>query len=389
MSTDAPTADAPAEPVADALVRPLTLPVGDADVVIVAELLCGRARGERFKVAPSSATPSPDLRLALARTLAVGTLGWLVDAGQAPRTVLRAGRPVEGRAWDAALHVDDAGAPFSLRFSPAPVAFLLNLCVHVLPLVVAGHGSTQRHAHELATRALQTRARPTPATMRGDHAFYALAHENAGRLGLEHGVARALRAVLRRASPLSALFAPDDVTDGCDGGDDDVATLVGPGAVRVLELLEGPLGLAWARTPRALLGAADVDELVARADATVRRAGALVQALDVARRLDLLAPVVALVTALPEAWAGDVRARLLRVPGAQTMADRDRGVDALRRLADVGGLLDDVRARLGELRYGDERFAEARLTLALLRDRFAPHRDALASAVRKLTGVVG
>jgi hypothetical protein len=372
----------------DPLVQPLALVVGEADVAFVAELLCGRVRGERFRIAPSSTVPSPTLRLALARTLATGTLGWLVDTGSRARTVLRQGRPLTGRPWDAAVNVDDEGVPFSLRFSAAPVTFLMNLGVHVLPLLsAAATPAAVAQAGTLALRALHARAWPAAATTTGDHVFAALAHDNAHRLGLGPQLEAAMRQALREASPLAALLAPAAAVDD-DTVDAALPALLRPDTIRLLELLEDRIAAAWADAPRAILGTGAGNTVIAGAARTVRRATQFVRVLDSARRLDLLGPVVALVAALPAVWTNDLRLRLLRLDGVQTMADRDRVVAALVGLADLASLLEDVRGRLCAERYGDDRFAEAQLVLAVLRDRFVPQRDAIAAATDRLRGVV-
>ena len=72
------------------LTRSFALGLGESDVAIVAEMLMGKNRGDRFAVAPSSPSPSPLLQQALARILAAGCLRYLLGSGGAQaRTVLR------------------------------------------------------------------------------------------------------------------------------------------------------------------------------------------------------------------------------------------------------------------------------------------------------------
>jgi hypothetical protein len=397
------------EDVAQALLRELALEVGEADVAIVATILCGGARGDRFRVAPSSPTPSPTLQLALARIFATGALAFLAAHGTRPRTVLRRGRRKTGGLLDADVNVDDDGAPFRLRFSSAAVDFVARLCVHVMPLASPSSTTSstttsssspsssssidgpsprvaeaEARARAVAEQAALVHVRPPPATTSGDHVVYALFHENLERLGLSSTLQRALQGALRQASPLCALLVPDDPALR----DVDVDAVVAPGAVRAFECLHGVVVAGWGRAPRSVWLAADRASLIASADAACALARRTLVALDAAQRLDLVAPVVALVVATASAWPADARARLLERRGVQTMDDRETAIAALRALADVATDLEALRARMAILRYGDDRFEEAQLVLALLRDTWLPHRDDVAASVRRLTGVV-
>ena len=376
-----PTGDV-REDVAQALVRELALDIGEADVAIVATVLSGGPRSDRFRAAPSSTTPSPTLRLALARIFATGALAYLAEHGTRPRTVLRRGRRRTGGLLDADVNVDETGAPFALRFSPAVVEFVMRLCVHVLPLAPTSAASTR--AREVAERAALAHAMPSPSTAPGDDVVYALAAANVDRLELSPTLVHALRGALRGASPLCALLSPEDTS----AGDVDVDALLSPGAVRVLECLHDVVAAAWARAPRAVWLAPDLDGLVARSRAVCAMAARYLRALDEARRLDLAGPVVALAGAAATAWPSDARARLLEKTGVVAMADRERAIAALRAVADVAADLDALRARMAAERYGDDRFEEAQLVISLLRDQWLPRRDDVAAAVQRLVGAV-
>jgi hypothetical protein len=377
-----------------ALRQPLPLSIGEADVLIVAERLVGRARADRFRAPPSTPSPSPTLRLAIARTLAVGSLAWLHDAGGAqPRTVLRRtdarGRAVRrtGTLTDAALN-EGEGA-LSLACSQAALNFLWNLCTTVLPQATT---TTTSRTTTTTTTTTESEALPNvdvpPPETTGDHVFFALAHSNLGRLALPARVEQSLASRLRRASPLAALLTPD--ASGPSTTDRSFVDVVGPGLVRVFECVEPAVTRAWGAAVRsAWENARHADELIARCVALHAAGRQWLQVIDEVGRTDLVAPVVALVTSLVTTLPPDPRSRLLRLPGVATMTDRDRVVAALADVANLAGALDDLRARLLAERYGDDRFEEARITLPLLDERVGPARAAHEAFVQRLTGGVG
>jgi hypothetical protein len=374
------------EDVAQALTRELSLDIGEADVAIVASVLAGGRRGDRFRVVPPSTLPSPTLRLALVRILATGAIALLAEHGARQRTVLRRGRRITGGLLDEDVNVGDDGVPFTLRCSPAVVYLVMRLCAHALPL-----GAPSPDATPAATRARQlaeqTAARlidPWPTVTPGDDVVYALVLANLERLELSPTLVQTLRAALGRASPLCALLSPE----GTDRNDVEVDALLAPGAVRVLECLLDVVAAAWARAPRLVWNASDLDGLAQRSRATCALARRYLRALDDARRLDLVGPVAALVGATATAWPSDARARLLEKPGVQAMAERERAIAALREIADVGAYLDALRVRMSDERYGDDRFDEAQLVLAVLREQWLPRRDDVAAMVQRLTGAV-
>jgi hypothetical protein len=158
--------------------------------------------------------------------------------------------------------------------------------------------------------------------------------------------------------------------------------------LRVLGCLHDVVVAAWERAPRVVWQAPDLAALVDQSRATVALARRFLGVLDRAERLDLAAPVVALVAASSTSWPAGARAQLTERRGVQTMVDREQAIAALRALADVGPDRDARRTRLAALRYGDDRFDEAQLALALLRDRWLPHRDDVTATVQRLTGTV-
>ncbi len=369
--------------VQQALLLHLTLPIGEADVAIVAELLVGKNRGARFWQAPSpSSSPSPSLRLAVARVLSVGCLRFLLAVGgERERTVLRHGRRQRGRLWDAHLNVD-----VDPSFSPMAFSLVWNLATTVLPLAL-GRGEKSSLA-ELSRdeRTTLKRALTLPARTAFDHVWCALALENCAALRLPDAVDVAVRRNLSASSPLCALLAPDDP----DRADVDVAALLAPSVVRLLEVTDSAIAAAFVRSLKQIwTRSLDAVEFAARCQAFTRLLLALVGAFDAHQRLDLLGPVARLLAAVPVVLPHDARARLLQRPGVTTMADRDRVVAALQGLCDVALVLDQLRGRLQGERYGDDRYDEAQLALRVLDDDLAPHRGALATFTRALTATVG
>jgi hypothetical protein len=383
----------------DALAAPVSLALGEADVLLVAERLVGRVRPDRFRVPPSSSsTPSPSLRLAVARTFAVGSLAWLHAAGgHAPRTVLR--RPLDvgdagvrdvvsplrggvvrctGRLEDAALNVGEGA--LDLRCSTAPLAFVWDLCVDVLPSASSSSSSSSSSSRAAIPQ-------PAPAATTGDHVFCALAHEHLGGLDLDGAQQESLARGLRRASALAALWRPEDAAHPL--AVDDVATVVSPGLVRVLECVEPALSRTWRRAVAQTWSVEDAAAMEARWRALASSAAAFLRALDAAGRLDLCGPVVAVVSAWAQEAPSDPRPRLLRVPGVATMADRDRLIAAVVAVADLAAAVEDVRGRLLACRFGDDRFDEARVALPLLEQHWLPVRPVVEAFVHRLTGRVG
>ncbi len=381
--------------VEDALTRPLRLPIGEADAALVAELLVGKNRGDRFQVPLSAGVvPSQPLRLAVARTLSTGVLRFLLGAGGArPRTVLRNGRRVHGRLWDGPLN-----SGMSATFSEMPFDFLIKLCTVVLPLSERRQETLQRSALADLSRDERkslNRAAPQQALTAFDHVFCALAVENRGALRLQEAVDAPLRQWLVQASPLAALFCADEArnpaSDAGEGRDAiDVDALCAPDLIRLLELCDDALAGALVRRLKSVwTRSADGDDFSRRCHAFARNIQTLLRALDEARRLDLIGPVVRLVAALPGELPADARARLVRLPGVVTMADRDRVVASLAAIVDVGAGLDVLRGRLVNERYGDDRYEESQLALRVIDEHYLPRRDALAAFSRALTGAVG
>lgn len=369
---------------------PLTLPPGDADVYLIAETLLGHRRGERFEQPPVGDAPSPTLALALARLTPIALLRFLHARGsERPVRVLRARGDTVVVKDGALLDNDDDGGDgtFDLRCQLWPMA-VFRLTRDLLPLVERRRGAGHEPLLQGLGRTARQRLREglaAPATATGDHVAFACAHEHLPRLGLPTAFEVFMGRGLAAASPYAHLHRLDDA----ELPPLDTAALLRPPLVRLLELTGPGLGEGWARSlRRAVAHSADIDELMARSRAFSRALVSLVQALDRAARLDLLEGVVAFLLALPGVLPEDTRARLVRLPGVVTMADRDRVVAAVAGAFDVLDAVDAVTRALAMVRFGDERFVEARTVAAVIAPLQA-HRAALDAARRALTGVVG
>lgn len=372
---------------------PLTLGPGDADVYLVAESLLGHRRGEGFEQPPSSTTPSPALGLALARLTAVGLQRFLLARGsERPARVLRT-RGERVVVTDGALsHNDDDGSDgtFDLRCSERWAMGVFRLTRDLMPLVERRRGALEstmtglgRTDRQRLRELFSIDASSTMGT--GDHVAFACAHEHVGRLLLPSS----FEVFVGRGLALSSSFAHLHRLDDPECGAVDVAALLRPPLVRLVELTGPGLAVTWSQSLRRIVQqGADIDEVVARGRHLGRQLVALVRGLDGACRLDLLEGVVGFLAALPTVLPPDTRARLVRLPGVTTMADRDRVVAAVGAAFEVLDVVDEVARALAATRFGDERFVEARLVAGLLLP-LQRERAALDAARRALTGVVG
>lgn len=370
---------------------PLRLPVGDADVYILAESLLGQRRGERFEQAPTTDTPSTTLSLALARLTAIGLLRFLWSQGS--ERPARALRPHGERVVvvDVALSGNDddgAAGGLDLRCSDAWPAAIWRLAKDVMPVIERRRGAGHEPGLQGLGRTERQRLREllgARATATGDHVAFACAHEHLARLGLPTSFETFIGRGMATASPFAHLYRLDDP----DAGTLDAAALLRPPLVRLVELCGPGLGAAWAKAlKRSISHSADIDELTARARALSRSLLAFVQAADLATRLDLLEGVVGFLCALPAVLPEDTRPRLVRLPGVVSMADRDRVVTAVAGAFEVLDHVDAVVRTLQSSRFGDERFTEARTVAAILTP-LQEARPAIEAARKALTGVVG
>jgi hypothetical protein len=371
----------------------IALGPGDADVYLVAEALLGHRRGEGFEQPPASPSPSPALRLALARTTAIGLQRFLLMRGsERPVRVLRR-RGERVVLVDGALSEnDDDGADglIDLRCSERWVGGVYRVARDLMPLVERRRGALESTMSGLGRTDRQRlrelmAADASTTTQVGDHVAFACAHEHVGRLLLPASFEVFLGRAFATASPFAHLHRPDDPECGAL----DTAALLRPPLVRLVELAGPGLASTWLEALRRLVQrGTDIDEVVARGRHLGRVLVSFVRALDGAGRLDLLEGVVGFLVALPTVLPPETRARLVRLPGVTTMADRDRVVSAVGAVFEIIDVVDELGRALAACRYGDERFVEARLVAGLL-EPLQRERATLDGARRALTGVVG
>ncbi len=411
---------------------PVRLPAGDADVYLLAEAILGRRRSERYEHPPDVDAPSPALRLALARTIPVALLRFVeTGGGERDARVLRGdvNGPGGRRLIDVALSAgsdlndddvasagdaDDADAKdgardasgggggdggdeanggdgvvdsrFTLRTSAFPNT-IWTLATVALPLFERRRQENTLHLQGLGRtdRARLRQGLAEKARLTGDHLAYAAASHHLHRLGLLPAFHAYLARQLAGASPLAQLWLLDDT----DLSALDVDALLRPPLSRCLELLTPLLSDVLVATIRRVVTTSqDRTELRLKMAAVVGTLRRLIAAIDGAQRTDLLAIVVGVAASLHQAVPVETRARLLRLPGVVTMADRDLVVSHVAEVFSIVDDVDAVAATVAAARYGDDRAIEARL-LPTVMAPLVTHRDAVDAARRALLASVG
>jgi len=157
--------------------------------------------------------------------------------------------------------------------------------------------------------------------------------------------------------------------------------LSGP-AVRMVECLQHELAASWIRQLPRLMDGPERALALSTAGATL---ASWLDLLETHRRLDLATAVFIALAQLPTLLpAGRVRTLF-----QGDRAARDLARTRVNRLYSLGDRLVELRRWLGEVRYGDDRHAEAQLALADYDTHFAPQAAALVQAHRQLEGVIG
>jgi hypothetical protein len=310
-------------------------------------------------------TLDPGLLRAAQPRLARHALRFLfAQGGVDARTVLRDGRRVRGSLATPALN-----AGFDLAFTAATMR-AWQLLVPLAP--------------DASARLVRLAA--TAATRPGDWIILALIAHNRRRLGPSGD---GLLPALLRLSPLAILLeaapGPEPRTQ--------IARLLAPGAVRVLECLGKRLAARWLEEIRAALALHQAAALGQRLDEIAAVLSAYLGALDQAERLDLADPVLRVLERLVLEDLADggeeVRRRLGAQVGGPVRSVIDPIAAALARVLEVGQTAVRRRAELVAARYGDPRYEEAQLYLALI-DALPPRWPrALRSLHAALSGAIG
>ncbi len=348
-------------------------------------MLC---RGHAVRIVPSEpvAQPRAELSEIAGRRIAATCLRVLTVGGRRERVVLRDGRRVRGRIWDAAR-----SHGFRLRFTAASHELWVQTTVRLAELarpdaVVEGEGSSRRARRQIR------RIIKVAETDTGDWLVYALAARNLARVRLPAEIREDLDRRLCLGSPLAILFTLTDVVERPGTAALLDRLLDGP-AVVLVECLEDLLAEQWCEQIAEAMRVATAERRTERLGAVAAVLEAWVDLLDERGRLDLCRPIgLAFARLLAGAWAGapdEVAQRLRSGASVIQRARRDELERALARVVRVGERLQGLRERMAGERFGDPRYEEAQVYLELHDLLLRPLQRRLAALVNLLTGRLG
>lgn len=365
----------------------LVVTVDEGHALEVLDLLC---RGRAIRIAPTQPVevPRPELTRLAARRLAAVCTRLLAETGLQEQVVLRGGRRVRGRIWDARLNEG-----FRLRFTAATYELWIQTTLRLAEIarsseVVEGQGSSRRARRQIR------RIVKVADTDTGDWLLYALAVRHLARVPMPGEIREDFGRRLCLGSPLATLFALDPrAHEGAGQLAEQFDLLLAGPAVRLVECLGDLLATQWAEQVAACMRWWPGEQRAARLEAAAQVLDAYLERLNFRGRLDLCRPLGrALALLLADAWAGEpggVIQRLVADAGLNTHAQQGALRRALARLVGLGARVWAHREALAREAYGDRRWEEAQLVLAVCDAELRPHLrrlDALASA---LTGRLG
>lgn len=365
----------------------LRVSVDEGHALEVLDFLC---RGRAVRIVPTQPieVPRPELVEVAARRMAVACTRLLSETGWQEQTVLRGGRRVRGRIWDP--RINDG---FRLRFTAASYELWIQTTQRLTEVardteVVEGGGSSKRARRQIR------KIIKIAETDTGDWLVYALAVRHLERGHIPAEIREDFTRRLCLGSPLATLFALDPRLQ------DSQHTLAahldllfeGP-AVRLLECIPELLAEQWAGQVEATMRHLPGEARAARVGAAALVLEGYVERIEARRRLDLARPLCdALARLLAGAWAGDPAAtirKLLADAALPAHGQRDLLRRALARIAGLGERLWALREAMARERYGDRRYEEAQLYLALCDERLRPHLRGLSALASALTGRIG
>jgi hypothetical protein len=365
----------------------LRVSVEEGHALEVLDLLC---RGRAIRIVPEHPIeePRPELTELAARRLAAASLRLLAESGRREQVILRQGRRVRGRIWDARRSVG-----FRLRFTAASFELWVQMTQRLADIarsaeVVDGQGATRR------TRRQIRRIIKIADTDTGDWLLYALAYRNLGRADIPPEIRDDLRRRLALGSPLAALFALEDrVTEAGVTLPEYLGRLFDDAAAPLLECLEDLLAEQWVEQITACMRITPGDARTERLAAAATVLETFLRALDDRGRLDLCRPLCrALARLLAGAWGGEPEQVVQRIQansGLIQLTQRDALRRALARLAALGEQLQELREELAREAFGDPRYEEAQLFLEIHDELLRPHARRLTALVSALTGRIG
>jgi hypothetical protein len=359
----------------------LRVSVDEGHALEVLDLLC---RGVAVRIVPSEpvSQPRPELTELAARRIASACLRALSESGRREQVVLREGRRVRGRIWDAART-----AGFRLRFTAASHELWVQTTQRLAEIArvseVEGEGSHR-------VRRQIRRIVKIAGTDTGDWLLYALARRNLARAAIPPEIREELGRRLCLGSPLASLCALEDAGDETGPWLDRL--LEGP-AVVLVECLEDLLAAQWSDEIAACMRAGGGERRTERLSGAAATLECWLDRLDQRGRLDLARPLcLAFARLLASAWDGtpeEVAQRLLSGAGLILRAQRDALLRALARVVQLGQRLHALRETLARERFGDPRYEEAQLWLETHDTLLRPLHRRLDALVNLLTGRLG
>ncbi len=361
----------------------LRISVDEGHALEVLDLLC---RGVVVRIAPTQpiTQPRPELTELAARRIASTCLRALTESGRRERVVLRAGRRVRGRIWDAAR-----SEGFRLRFTAASHELWVQTTQRLSEIarvseVVEGEGGSRRVRRQIR------RIVKIAETDTGDWLLYALARRNLARAGMPSEIREEIGRRLCMGSPLASLCALEDAGDENAPWLDRL--LDGP-AVVLVECLEDLLASQWSDEISACMRSGTGERRGERLSGAAAVLECWLDRLDAHGRLDLARPLcLAFAQLLAGAWAGtpeEVAQRLVHGAGLVLRAQRDALLRALARVVAIGERLQALRETLARERFGDRRYEEAQLWLEIHDTHQRPLHRRLVALVKHLTGRLG
>ena len=361
--------------------------VDEGHALEVLDLLC---RGRAIRIVPAQplVEPTPELTAVAARRLAIASLRLLTESGRREQVVLRAGRRVRGRIWDAAR-----SSGFRLRFTEASFELWVQTTQRLAEIsrsseIVEGQGSTRRVRRQIR------RIIKIGETDTGDWLLYALAVRHLARVDMPREIREDLGRRLCMGSPLATLFALEDgLAEARLLLSEHLDRLLDDANVPLLECLEDLLAEQWAHQITACArdssGAARIERLTAAA--TVLET--FVDCLERARRLDLCRALgCALARLLASAWADEpaaVARAVLVGAGLTQRAQQGALHGALARVVQLGERLHGLREAMAREAFGDARYEESQLFLEVFDAQLRPLLPRLAALANVLTGRLG
>lgn len=365
----------------------LRVSVEEGHALEVLDLLC---RGRAIRIVPDRPLEQPSAALTelAGRRMAVASLRLLAESGRREQVILRDGRRVRGRIWDARRT-----AGFRLRFTEASLELWVQMTQRLADIgrsaeVIDGQGGTRRARRQIR------RIIKIAGTDTGDWLLYALAFRHLGRAEIPPEIREDLRRRLAMGSPLATLFALEQrLAEAKVTLVEHLDRLLAADAVPLLECLEDLLAEQWAEQIAACMRTYPGEARSERLEEAANVLECFIDRLDRRGRLDLCRPLCrALARLLAGAWSGEpaeLAQRVLVGAGMVQMGQRDTLRRALARIVGLGERMLARREALAREAFGDPRYEEAQLFLEICDELLRPLERRLTALASALTGRIG